>query len=1102
MYYSLFNEINEERSYYQYTNSDDTKSYIKLQNKDKNKSYFIEYPTNWYNLTNNRFKKGDETNVVFNLGANSTKVSIIYNYVTGKTEGKITEYKSFDESVTFYKCNDSNYIIINNIDDDVDGGIVTGDNGTLFNYECGAVRDNISTWSILDLFIKIAKNNTDYQSKTISGSIYNLGTDYYFSIQDTNYNINLTALGVVNSSNINNVKTSNRVNSIGKTVFTDIMEFPDMTEYKTSLSGLKSFFKLNDSSSASLIEQCYVKTDIEEDVALNIYFSQNFDFSNFSTWKLSDYLIYYLYEKTLEGSYKNFGCKDSSHTTCEHKTKNFQYYVNLGYVPAYLKNLKITSPTGEINRLCLVIGPENSEISQSDIGKYCFVNYNLFYKLYLKTLTYVDVIIEDKQSLILTITGSSKDNSDAQKIDDFGIKFSNEIVSNEFTYDNYVYFKNNMSIFDAFEELEVTDIYSNKKEKQVNLRLSTGFDISSPQNWTILDYIVVYEYSRNVANNVFYGLSFQNLKEADFYIKLNQITGGKYILSLNGSYYNLTKWAENSDEEMVVVDTKLSESSKGSVVQVVGKTQLRNGYDFKVLQSQERFNLNSSRLEITRELAVDKDSFTYTSDVRIKSNKILSSSDTTPNNNCDRFGVKLTYYRSLNREMYFNFLFQTDRYPVYTISPIIKTVSWPQKLMNDMMVMYPDLNWANLIATDGWIDTLGEYHSGTISGQFIDSGNSANITAVGMVLSEFFLTCAKEVENGFADYTYESIFDESTLKALMLSMLGEEKYNAVAMEAKVFVDLFNTGFASILDSLAAERGIDIKNGEVTNLVTSVYKSYLATAILSSDIGEYMYTIATRVYSQYTIYESLARASNNYAGYFAYINGQPDETGTTVDYFTYSSFHDLVKYENQLVSIPNDDGTTTTEHLYLREGDVPMFTFNYRSVYRMLLKKGVIESKAYDKDRKVVNENLFEQEVVKSIKTYDNQTILDWLWKLIKAIGKTISKGFDELEKSIKESFNCNSLLELIILRASKASDVNGAIDKLVSIYGDIWREVFEDLIALFNQPENTFSDVLNGLWDEYNSFYIIDTDNLVSKAGIDSKDPIYCFMFDVYYIIK
>ena len=58
-------------------------------------------------------------------------------------------------------------------------------------------------------------------------------------------------------------------------------------------------------------------------------------------------------------------------------------------------------------------------------------------------------------------------------------------------------------------------------------------------------------------------------------------------------------------------------------------------------------------------------------------------------------------------------------------------------------------------------------------------------------------------------------------------------------------------------------------------------------------------------------------TTNYAKFYAYFTGQKDENGKTVDAFSYSTFRELVMYENTS----------------LRENAVPMFSFNYKAAHK-------------------------------------------------------------------------------------------------------------------------------------------------------------------------
>jgi len=1097
LYYNYFKSVNMTLAYYNYisNNGQTDESFIKISSEDGSKHYFVKYlsattaeQVKWKELTETKFKKSaTKQAVTFDLTTEMTKLSIIFKKITGLNTGSVDKYE-YDlntgvegAEIQIFEI-DGKFIIIDP-SEKVQGGLESNGGNTTFKYNSYAVKNNISSWNVLDLIIKNKVGNGDTSQREFEGLVYKLNGKKYFAIKDTDININITALGATCSGNsilaTNCAIVSDKLKlsdtSLGNTEYTNYTG-----EFDKNVIALK-----NEIFTSGKINPSYVEdnTDNYE----KIYFSTGFDFSNISTWKLSDFLIYYIFEKSME----NAGA-ENAYLNFDESIKNFQHYVNQGYVYASFYEINFGDSGGGVKH-AYIIGSKVESVADDKKGNYLYINSDLLKDLYQRKLSFVDVIDND-QEVEVKIVGSSKSNASQQTIKDLGIVFDIETTSSEFTYDNYYYFKVLASLFEMVKGdngesiLKVDPDTINKintnasveRKKYVNLKLSkSDLSLSNISDWTILDYIILYEYSRNVNNNVFYGLTFEDLLTTNFLVKLYNTDSEHFVLKINGNYYNLKAFIENASEEEIIIDKKLP-----SGVVAISNILDGDGSSFKILYNSTSYNLNSSRSELTTKLITDKDSLVYTSKVNIEGSidkPVISESD---DEDTDYFreNVDLTYYRKLGMA-YEQFMLSLTKHKVYTISAIVKKVNWPQKLMNDMKVIYPDLNWANLIATDGWIDTLGDYHSGNITGQFIESGNSANITAVGMVLSEFFLSVANLEYTQFSDYTYSSIFDEDTLNALMLAMLGEERYEALVMEAKIFVDLFNTGFATILEDVAADRGINIVDGKVNNMVMSIYKAYLGTAILSTDVSEYLYTVATRVYAQYTIYEALAKAGDNYAGYYAYMNGQTDEDGNIIDSFTYSSFYDLVKYENK----------------YLNDGDVPVFTFNYASVYKLLVAEGDIET---DKTGAAL-----EEEIALSLATYSEENILDWVGGIIKDIKEGVESAVSMTEDNIAEAFGCESLVDFILLRKAKAEEFqkkvneNGGVDKLIADFGtgasDVIIGKFNQLMNIINQPDNTFSDVLNKYIKYYERRYLNNTSETIS-----SRDEIYSFMLDVYWSIR
>ena len=1083
LYYYYFKTVPSDTTYITYAVYGDSNKNGYLLLSDGTNQHYVKINDNLFKTFNQ--ENVDDNSLSFNLTSGSVTALEIINYaVTGNVNGSYLEFSlSNDSSKRIQFINSDTNIYVYNL---------LAEDASISNKTVAYLGENIDSKDVSDLtvFDVFVLSLAGVLSSSESNTVLEFDNKNYLYIN--NSYINLTKINVEIDTNTNSLK----INEDSK-IFSELGSF-DLSNGAPTNAIINSAHDYENSKNYAIL---VVSDDIlsnastkaptlngmeqgSDSTTVQLKFSTGFDVSNYSTWKLSDFIIYYIFSQ----STKNF---DTS-------IKNFQYYVNLGYVPATFCNIKITDEVGnitshnvlligqaidDINELNNILNSNNSadEAKKDEILNYIYVDYNIFYNLFDKEFTNIMLLSyqTNDQPISIDLTGSSIDEPDQMQITNFSYKITSVIATEDFKFNNYYYYKTDSTAKNfIFSLLGINNISSIPDEAidnsiLINLKLSSDFILEDTSTWTILDYIIIYEYTKNIPNNIFEELSFSDLKNKDFYYELirNGSEGTDYYLRINGTTYNITKLIEVTQgnelcdirSEIVftidgveyTIQNKINLTTNLEVndgnIQVGGSDKyyetIKNanvldadvGYSLRVLCKSHRYNIEvitsdlANEFENTRlsgkvyyslkdltsnetifvlaekyntdlypedlfeiidenatdlttqedylklyqdfgkpviELIETATTLTYSADGKVNwvnpdnpqiineyyqlinnSNNeiifVLSSNfdllydrqgdsnicyrkdDQTVNytilgepsilSNSDNLTEEsFRFYRNLDSNVYFNYQISLTRYTNYTISANVQKVNWPQKLINDMMVIYPDLNWSTLLATDGWIDTLGEYHSGIASGQYISSGNSANITAVGMVLSEFFLSVANESEgsNNYAEYEYDSIFDASTIKALMLSIMGEENYDTLVNEAQVFVDLFNTGFASILDDIADERNITIKDGKVDNLTMSIYKSFLATAILSSDFAEYLYTIATRVLSQYTIYEYLAKASGDYAKYYAYFNGQTDENGETVDSFTYSSFEELTWYENES----------------LRDNAVPMFTFNIKSAW--------------------------------------------------------------------------------------------------------------------------------------------------------------------------
>lgn len=865
-----------------------------------------------------KFSAGVES-VEFSLDTNSSLIDLLYYKYTGLQRGNVNYVTigSGEDARKIYSIQDQTtgeYIYYAGYaDPDKESSINSVVSEHEYSYLVKATTQNLQTWNLLDLLIKAAEGNTSDRQYQFSSRIYTIDSKKYILVNG--YYINLDLVGARLSEKLADGSTTEYVRTIETTLVPTAESFVGYSARLISNVNISSafnygFIKLSANNVSKENKPLVTDPETGNVISSNevkLYFSEGFSFSDYSTWKNSDFMLYYLFK--------------TNHMDAN--IKSFQHYVNLGYVPATLYNLETYDEFGNltVNKVYKVGEGEcnfgsfanlNSSTVEAykatgkfsefirAISEYKFINANIWQIQYQRELNNISVSANTNADLIVSIT--DKPITDPG-IGSFGYSVTNEINAKDFLFENYYYFNlnsDNEEIKNLFVDTSITDKFDENTDTEIiNFKLSSGFNIEDVSTWTILDYIIVREYARDhSASSIFANCSFEELRE-DFLMKvyvLKSVDGNSKYLKINGQYYNITNALGGETGKL---------TGAVSSADVVGDDY---SYSFRVNAGEMLFNLSRSKEEISRELVSGNNSLVYN----------LKVADKT-----------YTYYRKVDKNLERVYRVSLTDLDTYTISVMVLEVNWVQKLMNDMQVLYPDLNWSNLIATNGWLDTLGDYHSSYASGQFISSGNTANITAAGMVLSEFLLTIAETSYDGFADYEYSSVFDEDVIDSLMLAMLGEKAYQNVKTQAKVFVEMFNVGFAKILDDVADERGLNIKDGEVSNLTMSVYKSYLASILLSSDLGEYLYTVATRVYAQYAIYESLAFASGDYSSYFAYINGLVDENGDTINAFKYASFRELIQFENTS----------------LKDDAVPVYTFNYYAVYKSLANKNATKAEA-------------------------------------------------------------------------------------------------------------------------------------------------------------
>ena len=176
------------------------------------------------------------------------------------------------------------------------------------------------------------------------------------------------------------------------------------------------------------------------------------------------------------------------------------------------------------------------------------------------------------------------------------------------------------------------------------------------------------------------------------------------------------------------------------------------------------------------------------------------------------------------------------------VSPVLKQISWSEKLIHDLQIIYKDININHLITTDKWLEQLGEYSSATdLEGEYISNISTALIHPMGLILAELFLGEIEESDefNLYGSLMFDGKFDDETMKALMLSLLGEEEYFAVKAEFEYFNEIFNVFMGPVLDEIAFYENFELMNGQEASVQLYTYKAYLCSVLISSSAAEWL-----------------------------------------------------------------------------------------------------------------------------------------------------------------------------------------------------------------------------------------------------------------------
>lgn len=908
LYYNLTGKEASSNNQVIYLDASGNK-YLKITTDSK--TYYVKISSDSDSTLTAKFTSSDKLYSLKN-GDEYDPLGIISYKLLGSETGKIKKITTKGSAISFYFIKDDAGKYVNVVYNIPETAIRSAITKKIYTYSFAGI-DDFKNWNLFDTIVALVRNNS--VASTVNSNIYIYGKNAYI-IMNGRY-VNLYNAGVLDETTINSIYNDrNDTGTVELKTSAGTGAIEISSKAKTSVSSIlsaSSAFLGHKTDLPESLEEPKDENDedpIIESGAIQIKFSDGFKIYDYSTWKLSDYIIYYLFN-----THPEYFVDEKQ--TPKKEITNFSELVNQGYVDAMAWKYVYEDEFGSTEYKEIYFIGIKQKGEGTNTGIVLAVDASIFKLCYSRDLVGIakadaikqndlvklDSISSEPKGVVSGATGYPAVNL----VDKISLPQNVSMNASDFIYNNYYYYKfNNFSVINKLQNVSSGTIKKIKNgnantSKAINIALSSGFKIKDPSTWTWLDFIVVYEFSNSaVRHNFFEGVDFSDLKTENQLPVFEE--NGEVVIEINGNYYNLLKICDISYDKTTFSDADV--------------TSIRNSKNLKSGLSDDYNTVNkllSTADDATYHMRVLYESKEYT--VKDTTEFSLNYSKTADSILITRNDI--ITYRTVNTNVIDNYKVNIKKLNCgdnYSISKIVREVNWPQKLMNDMQVIYPDLNWATLIATDGWLDMLGTFTSAQASGEFVTEGNSANITAAGLVLSEFFVSVTKTYDDEAVahEYEYTPVFDEDVIQALMLAMLGEEEYNDLSMQGEVFIEMFNNMFIPVLEDIAHERGEELVDGKVDSFYVSVYKAYLATVLLSSDMGEYFYKIATRVYAQYTILDALASASGDYAAYLNYINTSNSESGSSVDAFKYSTFYELCVYENSFTGNSNPTFTFSFE----------------------------------------------------------------------------------------------------------------------------------------------------------------------------------------------
>lgn len=338
-----------------------------------------------------------------------------------------------------------------------------------------------------------------------------------------------------------------------------------------------------------------------------------------------------------------------------------------------------------------------------------------------------------------------------------------------------------------------------------------------------------------------------NPEEQSLYISYND----KSDIVMYADFYNVLYKSGLMDVSSPIVDTietisqilgiagnndavvfKMLERMEGSQNIVKWQTEMvYNSYngEFPVYKLQKRYkNLSTQHIETYAEVLVAQkqvggDFFIVTA----------------PANSTDK------YYEYTTLQM--DYIQSDDMYPDI-IEPLYKYGTWPEKLYNDLKVIFKDINIDNYINYGTWADALGSYfNGGAVTSSQVATFSTSLIHPLGLIMSELFLgdlQFGDDITMSSEEYNFGSLYMEETLNSILKTVGTQYNYKNLKGQIDYFIELYNSIMKPVLDDISYYESFNLVSETPLDVYSYVYRAYLASIMLGEDFSNYMYSMAT------------------------------------------------------------------------------------------------------------------------------------------------------------------------------------------------------------------------------------------------------------------